>query len=100
MLASGCASRFVQVRAVQDATSYRELQDLLAGLECHDLDAATECLFYLSSLNLLQLQRRVQDFRFKIDSNDKITEKQLNDFSVRYHFFPPTELPESASQFK
>jgi hypothetical protein len=100
LLVTGCATRFASVNDLQKAQTRRDLEDLLGYLECRDLDAFTECLYSLNSLNVLFLERRMQQFRFNLDKSGKITSRQLNDLSVSYHIFPPKELPDYVSQFK
>jgi hypothetical protein len=99
-LLAGCSSYSVTVMQAQEVKNYDELIDMAGSVECNQVEAFKECLYYDKSFNIFTLVNREQQFSFKFDGNGQIVGRKLSETSTEYHLFPHFQLPEGFEEFK
>ena len=59
-----------------------------------------ECVFNFDSFNIFKITKTLQYFKFIIDPENIIIEREITESIIEYHIIPQTKLPDEFSEFK
>jgi hypothetical protein len=91
----------MNVEAAREVHTYDDLRGMFGdNIDCMEMVDIKECFFHYDAFNIFNLEKRSQKFYFRIDRNDKITERKIDEIVTEYHIIPSAELPGSFKEFE
>jgi len=96
----GCATPSADIMKARNALTYDDLKGSIEHLECKINNQFKECMFNLSTFDVLLLEDKKQTFSFVINANGQIIDRHLHETLTEYHWLPRFQLPGSFQEFK